>query len=134
MSIQRIHKPKVRQKIAFKAVMSGKTMTEAKELANYSENTTNQEVINTQGWQLLLEKHIPDESLIKVHKQGLNATKSYGGKKTPDYAVRHKYLETGYRITGKLSNNDTMNQQNNFFLNEEQMKRIASRLSVKGND
>lgn len=42
---------------------------------------------------------LPDDELIKVHKEGLQA--SNGDK--PDYAVRHKYLDSAYKIKGTYS-------------------------------
>lgn len=57
---------------------------------------------------------IPDEDLLKVHLEGLKATRSQGvggmvlntekgefghtNIEVPDYAVRHKYLDTAYKI------------------------------------
>lgn len=41
-----------------------------------------------------IAESLPDEDLIKVHKQGLKAT---WGKK-PDFAVRHKYLDSAYKL------------------------------------
>ena len=52
---------------------------------------------------------LPDKDLIKVHKEGLQAGKHIykNNNETgeiddlgvePDYAVRHKYLETAYKI------------------------------------
>lgn len=63
---------------------------------------------------------IPDNKLLEVHLEGLEATKvSYIRKLTPDgpedieepdYAVRHKYLESGYKLKGlyvdKIGNPD----------------------------
>lgn len=41
---------------------------------------------------------IPDEDLIRVHKEGLEATE--GLLHEPDYSVRHKYLESAYKLKG----------------------------------
>jgi phage terminase small subunit len=48
---------------------------------------------------------IPDDELIQVHKEGLKASrtiKRIDDKDIiePDYAVRHKYLDSAYKIKG----------------------------------
>jgi hypothetical protein len=63
-----------------------------------------------------IAEQIPDELLVKTHLEGLKATKMQGvggmlintekGEfghtdiEVPDYAVRHKYLESGYKLKG----------------------------------
>lgn len=42
---------------------------------------------------------IPDELLEKVHLEGLDAKYN----KKPDYAVRHKYLDSAYKLKGNYS-------------------------------
>lgn len=42
---------------------------------------------------------IPDELLEKVHMEGLNAMNKDG----EDYAVRHKYLDTAYKLKGSFA-------------------------------
>ncbi len=45
-----------------------------------------------------------DTKLAKVHDEGLKATTLYGkdAVEHPDYGVRHRYLETAYKLKGKL--------------------------------
>ena len=54
---------------------------------------------------------LPDEDLIKVHKEGLNASKEVWKNNNesgeiekvseePDYATRHKYLDSAYKLKG----------------------------------
>jgi hypothetical protein len=48
---------------------------------------------------------IPDDELIQVHKEGLKASRTIkttddGDIIEPDYAVRHKYLDSAYKIKG----------------------------------
>ena len=50
-----------------------------------------------------MEIYLPDATLAKKHKEGLNATKD---NLQPDFAVRHKYLETAYRVKGRMDNNE----------------------------
>ncbi len=39
---------------------------------------------------------LPDKLLVKTHLEGLNATEGILDK--PDYSVRHKYLDSAYKI------------------------------------
>lgn len=43
-----------------------------------------------------IAEQIPDEDLVKVHKEGLSATDG----ERPDYSVRHKYLDSAYKLKG----------------------------------
>ena len=45
--------------------------------AGYSETVQNspKKVTETKGWQMLLDEHLPDDLLSKVHRDGLEATK-----------------------------------------------------------
>jgi hypothetical protein len=69
------------------------------------------------GWQELITKYIPDKDLIKVHKEGLGATTKkphlidrddkgrpiYDYIPEEDFSVRHKYLDTAYKLKGKYA-------------------------------
>ena len=57
------------------------------------ENLTKPHIINAVK---SIAEQIPDEVLIKVHKEGLEATNKEG----IDYAVRHKYLDSAYKLKG----------------------------------
>lgn len=110
----------IKQKLAFKKVVKGSTITQAMKEVNYAPSTASRtnKLTRTKGWQELIEKHISEAALTKVHAEGLKATKRQGvggmvlntekGEfghseiEVPDYAVRHKYLETGYKIRGRL--------------------------------
>ncbi len=68
-----------------------------------SMQTNPQVVTKSKGWQELMEEYLPDSLLAKVHKDGLKATfTDKFNNDAPDLAVRHKYLETGYKIKGKM--------------------------------
>ena len=67
----------------------------------------------------LLDKMLSDKLLTKVHKEGLEATKTerkmvgfgeggaeYEDVKVADFGIRHKYLETGYKIKDKFPQSD----------------------------
>ncbi len=47
-----------------------------------------------------IAEQIPNEDLVKVHREGLNAGKKTEDGIEPDYATRHKYLDTAYKIKG----------------------------------
>lgn len=79
--------------------------------AGYSPKTAEAPTLNLLGrdsWKALVEKYVPDKKLIKVLDEGLNASKeivigdNLTSIKSPDYAVRHKYLETGLKIKNKF--------------------------------
>jgi hypothetical protein len=59
-----------------------------------------------------IAEQIPDDLLVKVHLEGLNASrtiKSVDGEEIvePDYAVRHKYLDTAHKIKGTYDSDET---------------------------
>ena len=71
---------------------------------------------STPTFQKLLEKFLPDQSLLEGHKEGLTATKTIIDKHgditvEPDYTNRHRYLETAYKLKGKIrgGEGDTQN-------------------------
>lgn len=52
-----------------------------------------------------IAEQIPDDLLVRVHLEGLNASRTIKGSDgqeivEPDYAVRHKYLDTGHKLKG----------------------------------
>ena len=76
------------------------SMGEAMREAGYSPETAKnpQQVTRSKGWAQLVEEYLPDDLLAKVHKEGLEATNKDGA----DYSVRHRYLDTAYKIKGKI--------------------------------
>lgn len=51
-----------------------------------------------------IEEALPDELLAQVHLEGLNATRGIDGAiELPDYAVRHKYLDSAYKLKGSYA-------------------------------
>lgn len=89
-----------------------------------------------------LEEALPDELLAQVHKEGLFATKpNYSSTKDPvtgvaekideepDYAVRHKYLDTAYKLKGNYAPEKSININAQFNLeNKEEVETIASKV------
>tara|TARA_R110000868_G_scaffold403694_1_gene681192 strand:+ start:143 stop:559 length:417 start_codon:yes stop_codon:yes gene_type:complete len=49
---------------------------------------------------------IPDELLEKTHLEGLEATV---GEDKPDYSVRHKYLDSAYKLKGSYAPDKNIN-------------------------
>lgn len=117
--------PTSKQKRAFKEVLKGSTISSAMVKAGYSKTTasTTGKLTNSDGWKVLVDKFLPDKDLVKVHKEGLMATTKkphlidrddkgrpiYDYVPEDDYSIRHKYLETAYKIKGKIKNEDTPN-------------------------
>lgn len=64
--------------------------------------------------QIALEEALPDEMLLEVHREGLFASKEIWKNNNesgtiehvgdePDFAVRHKYLDTAYKLKGSYA-------------------------------
>ena len=53
-----------------------------------------------------IKEALPDELLAKAHLEGLNASKEVRNEdgeivfEIPDFAVRHKYLDSAYKVKG----------------------------------
>ena len=106
-----------RQKLAVsKLVENGGNITKALKQADYSPNTikTPSKVTKSKGFRELMEKMgISDEKLAKRLDEGLDATKAVvmGVKSEdsfvdiqPDFAIRHKYIETALKLKGHVEN------------------------------
>ncbi len=115
---------KQKKALAILAENGGKSVSAAMREAGYSDITaaTPKKLTTSKAFQELMDEYLPDDLLMKVHKEGLQATKlsGTGGMRmkfeggdmeefghsdleVPDYAVRHKYLETGYKIKARLT-------------------------------
>lgn len=70
---------------------------------------TPSKLTESKAWKNLLEKYLPDTVLANVHKQGLKATRREGGEDVPDYAVRHKYLDTAYKVKSRYPREGNIN-------------------------
>lgn len=76
-----------------------------------SENLTKPNIVKA------IEDALPDELLARVHLEGLHATKIQGSggmlissegiehadNEVPDYATRHKYLDSAYKLKGSYA-------------------------------
>ena len=111
--------PKARIKKAFTNIVENRR-TEKQALldAGYTMSTAIKptQVKKTKSWQILMDRYMPDDKLAKVHNEGLEATiKRYKNNVTtgkvecvgeePDHAIRHKYLDTAYKIKGRYADN-----------------------------
>lgn len=105
--------PTIRQKKAFKEVVNGSTLKGAMRKAGYSNETSKRtnKLTKTKGWQELMNKHLPDSLLAKVHKEGLSAGKKIFKNNVTsgeieevgveaDYQTRHRYLDSAYKLKG----------------------------------
>lgn len=100
------------QKALAKIVENGGNVSKAMRDVGYSVNTakTPQKLTESKAFIEYMEKAgVTDEKLTTVIKEGLDARKAVVmGKDSqesfvdvqPDYAVRHKYLETALRVKG----------------------------------
>jgi hypothetical protein len=101
--------PTLLQKRASKLVDKGGNYKEIMTKAGYSLNTakTPQKLTESKGWQILIEKQLPDSKLARVHKSVLKATKWFvspteADKEVPDYPTRLKAVELGYKLKHKI--------------------------------
>lgn len=115
---------KQRKALAILSQDTTKSLGQAMREAGYSKVSANKpsKLTNSKGFQALVNKYLPDSKLLEVHAQGLEATKVISAVVTgkdadektndfidvPDYATRHKYLETGYKLKGKLEHGPTV--------------------------
>ena len=121
--------PTIKQKKALSnLVENGGNVSKAMRDAHYSVETakTPSKLTESKGFQELLEKQLSNKLLTRVHKEGLKATKvTRIGKNThedPDYATRHKYLETAYKIKGLQKEETTQTLTNIAFFIQQQEK------------
>lgn len=62
-------------------------------------------ITKTKTWPEIMEEAFPDELLTKVHREGLSATKEVKDIGiVDDYAVRHQYLDTAYKLKNRYGN------------------------------
>ena len=107
--------PTIKQRKVFEKVVKGSSISGAMKEVGYAESTAlrTNKVTQSDGWKELLEKHIPDTKLTKVLDEGLGAGKHIYKNNNEtgeiedmgveaDYAVRHKYLETGLKLKAKF--------------------------------
>lgn len=119
---------------------SGMNLKQAQIDAGYSENYADSgRIKNTISWQELMEQQLPDETLLKVHKEGLNAMRReykivdrddrgnpiYDFIEVEDYAVRHRYLDSGYKLKKRYEESIRIHRQFSHLTDEELDKEVA---------
>lgn len=96
--------PTIRQKKAFKEIVEKRRTSVSAVMRDvgYSPNTAVQphQLTESKGWKELMAQHFPDETLAKVHAEGLEAVT---GDDIPDYRTRHLYLDTAYKLKGSYA-------------------------------
>lgn len=105
-----------KQKALAKEILRNPTQTmgQAMAKAGYDPVTRPVEVTSSKGWQELVDTMLPDEKLLLRHYEGLDATKimtshTEPDREVPDYAVRKQYVELGYKVKGRLKENESKN-------------------------
>lgn len=88
-----------------------------------SENLTKPNIVNA------IHKALPDELLAEVHEEGLQATftDKYNTDE-PDYATRHKYLDSAYKLKGSYAPDKSVNV-NVVIEPNERLKNLADKLN-----
>lgn len=101
---------KQKQAVKILAENGGIAVSRAMEMAGYSPMTAQdpKKLTDSDGFAELLAEYLPDQDLASVHRRGLEAVKvtrdKFGEKyEDPDYYARHAYLETAYKIKGRLN-------------------------------
>jgi hypothetical protein len=88
----------IRQKRVAKLVENGRTMGEVMVQAGYSPNTAKAptKLTKSKGWKELVEKHMPDEKLLKVHNELLASKQDQ---------IRLGAVGLGYKVKGRMNDN-----------------------------
>ncbi len=77
-----------------------------------SENLSKPMIVNA------LAEALPDELLAQVHLEGLSAYRTWGygddAREEPDYATRHRYLDSAYKLKGSYAPEKSVALQVNF--------------------
>ncbi len=63
-------------------------------------------LIRTDKIQNAIQEALPDELLARVHLEGLQATI---GEDKPDFNVRHRYLDSAYKVKGTYAPDKSIN-------------------------
>ncbi len=81
-----------------------------------------------------IQEALPDELLATVHLEGLKASKTYQGKDDdsetilePDYAVRHKYLDSAYKLKGLYAPEKSINLNVEAEITNPEAKKLAEK-------
>ncbi len=124
--------PTEKQQKAFQNVVeNGGNVSRGMKDAGYSKNTasTPQKLTESRGWEELVEEYLPDQKINEKISEGLEANKQLAARvifrkdaptsqsagelplassttddfiEVPDFAVRHKYVETALKVKGRF--------------------------------
>lgn len=119
-------KPTFKQREAFDKSIDNrgnvsKSMIEAGYSLATAKNPSN--LTESDGWKQLLDEYMPEDTLLRVGKEGLGANRyvqaivgrddngqvEYEMVAKPDPAVRHKYFVTGLELRGRLKPDNIIN-------------------------
>lgn len=81
--------------------------------------------------QKAIQDAIPDELLEEVHLQGLKATTGIGDNVQIDYSVRHKYLDTAYKLKGIYAPEKSINLNIDAEITNPKARELANEFEEK---
>ena len=125
-------------------VGTAKTEKEILLEAGYSESYAESgHIKDTKTWSELLEKALPDELLTKVHTEGLSAVNKihkivdrdeegkpvYDFVDVDDYGVRHRYLDTAYKLKKRYDESITVKHGISGISDSELEEKLAGAIS-----
>lgn len=102
----------IKQKLVAKEITENhrKSISKAMLKIGYAPSTASKpsNLTKSKGWNELMDKYLPDDELLSVHKKALHATKIHGSLTEPDCIVDDiptslKAVELGYKVKKKLS-------------------------------
>jgi len=121
-----------KQKTRLKIIGKNRTIKQELLDAGYALSTATKQpptVMKAKGWNELVEQYLPDNALLNKHCEALEAAKVITSPTepdytVPDYSIRLKAVELGYKVKGKLQTNNYIQQNNigkvEFILDENQ--------------
>ncbi len=100
----------IKQKLALAEILhNGGNVGAAMRKCGYSPKTakTPQKLTESMGFQLLTQDFLPDQKLLSIHRQGLEAVKFHSDENgqfmvIPDFVIRGKFVELAYKIKGLI--------------------------------
>lgn len=86
------------------------------------------------GWKELMDEFLPDSELARVHQEGLNASEKIMKDgvvvvEKPDYAVRHKYLDSAYKLKGVYAPEKNLNLNVTQLIGNKELEELANQIN-----
>lgn len=117
-----------------------KSLSLAMREAGYPKTTAKnpQTLARSKTWQELMDKYIPEKTLMKVAKEGLKANSvrfSPEGEllEFPDHTNRHRFFETGLKLRGKLKDDGEVSKTNILIISGESAQRYGVTATTASN-